>query len=230
LRFPTTRWSVVLEAARPDARASALSLLCGAYWPPVHAFIRQEVRDPERAKDLTQAFFLDLLEKHEGLPKHLERARFRSFLLAAVRHFLCNEWDKDRALKRGGGVLPFPLDFDDGRLRNDPADTLTPEKIFERQWAATLVDGTLLALRRECQSSGKAREFEALKECLTGDSSRTYQDIGQRLEKTAGAIKVEVHRMRRRFRDLLREEIAKTVASPADVDDELRYLFSVLCS
>lgn len=228
--FPTTNWNMVLEAARPDARRSALSELCGEYWPPVYAFIQTKVHDPEQAKDLTQAFFLRLLEKHDVLPTHLERARFRSFLLASIRHFLSNNWDHERAQKRGGGSLPFPLDFDDGHVRPERADNLTPEKIFERQWAATVVDKTLLALRRECAAAGKTRQFNALKECLAGECAMTYEEVGERLDKSAGAVKVEVHRMRRRFRELLRDAIAKTVADPAEVEDELRYLFTVLCS
>jgi RNA polymerase sigma factor (sigma-70 family) len=228
--FPTTNWNMVLEAARPDARRSALSELCGEYWPPVYAFIQTRVRDPEQAKDLTQAFFLRLLEKHDLLPAHLERARFRSFLLASIRHFLSNNWDHERAQKRGGGSLPFSLDFDDGHVRPEPPDNLTPELIFERYWAATVVDKTLLTLRRESVAAGKKRQFDLLKECLTGDGELTYEEVGARLGKSAGAVKVEVYRMRRRFRELLRGAIAKTVADPADIDDELRYLFTVLCS
>ena len=225
--FPTTRWSLVLHAAGPAACHSAVCELCSRYWPPVYAFIRREVREPEEAKDLTQDFFLRLLEKHDLLPTRAEHSRFRSFLLVAIRHFLSNQRDRVRAKKRGGGIVPFPLDFDEGG-RREPVDSLTPEKVFEREWAVTLVDETLRALRLECEAAGKGSQFEALKQCLAGEASGTYEQIGSGLGMTEGAVKVAVHRLRRRFRALLREEIAETVADPADVDDELRYLFSVL--
>jgi RNA polymerase sigma-70 factor (ECF subfamily) len=228
--FPTTRWSVVLQAAGSDAERGVLSELCSVYWPPVYRFILGKVRDPEQARDMTQAFFLRLLEKHDLLPAHPLHTRFRSFLLASVQHFLSNERDRARAQKRGGGSIPFPLDFDECGRRWEPVDALTPEKVFEREWAATLVDETLQALRLECEAAGKKSQFDALKGCLEGEASGTYDEIGKALGMTEGAVKVAVHRLRRRFRDLLRDKIAGTVAEPADVDDELRYLFSVMSS
>jgi RNA polymerase sigma-70 factor (ECF subfamily) len=219
---------VVLKAGAPEAHQSAINELCASYWPPVYAFIKREIVDSEDAKDATQAFFLRLLEKHDLLPAHQQRVRFRSFLLASVRHFLSNLRDHDRAQKRGGGNVPFPLDFED--LRCEAADTLTPEKLFEQQWAAVLLDRTLHALRRELEAAGKGAQFEALKACLTGEHSLTYEQLGEGLHVTEGVVKVTVHRMRRRFRELLRAEIAETVADPADVDDELQYLFSVVSS
>jgi DNA-directed RNA polymerase specialized sigma24 family protein len=194
---------------------------------PVHPL---EVREPEQARDMTQAFFLRMLEKHDLLPARPLRTRFRSYLLACVQHFVSNEQDRARAQKRGGGNTPFPLDFDGRGRKWEPVDTLTPEKIFERQWAATLVDETLQALRLECESAGGRLRFEALKDCLYGEPSQTYNKIGVGLGMTEGAVKVAVHRMRRRFRELLRDEIARTVADPADVDGELRYLFAVVSS
>ncbi len=228
--FPTTRWSVVLDAAGPEPRRSAMSQLCSAYWPSVFAFIRRKVDNPEEAKDITQAFFLRLLEKHDLMPARSEHARFRSFLLASVQHFLSNQRDHDRAQKRGAGITPIPLDFDGAALRYEPHDTLTPEKIFEQQWAATLLDRTLQTLRCEFETAGRGAQFQALKDCLAGEPSLTYAQIGDRLGMTEGAVKTAVHRMRRRYRDLLRDEIAETVADPAEIDDELQYLFSVVSS
>jgi len=230
LAFPTTRWSVVLHAAGFDAERGAMSEFCAAYWLPVYAFIRSKEHDAEQARDLTQAFFLRLLEKHDFLPAHPRHTRFRSFLLASVQHFLSNERDRARALKRGGRSVPFPLDFDRGARRWEPVDSLTPERCFEREWAATVLDRTLQALRVEWETRAKQRQFDALKDCLVDERSETYEQIGKTLDMTAGAVKAAVHRLRRRFCELLRSQIGTTVAEPADVDDELRYLFSVLSS
>ncbi len=229
-RFPTTHWTMVLEAASPDARRTALSDLCASYWPPVYGFIRRQVHDPEQAKDLTQAFFLRVLEKHDLPHARLERARFRTFLLASVKHFLSNEWDRQRAQKRGGGQLPFPLEFDDGSC-HEQADTLTPERLFERHWATMLLSRSLGSLRQEFEAAGKVCLFQSLEGCLTGDAALpSYSEIGAKLDMSEGAVKVAVHRMRARFRQLLRKEIAQTVSDPAEVDDELRYLASVVSS
>ena len=228
--FPTTRWSVVLQAAGPEARRSALSELCAAYWAPVFDYIRRAVCDSEEARDLTQAFFTRLIEKHDLMPANRERARFRSFLLASVKHFLSNQWDHARAQKRGGGSIPLQLDSQPDGLRRDPADTLTPERVFERKWATMLVEGTLETLRREYEASGKPQRFDSLKHCLTGETSTTYSEMGVRLGMTEAAVRVAICRMRRRFGELLREEIAKTVAGPDGIEDELRYLISVLSS
>ena len=221
---------VVHESARREAQGSALSELCATCWPPVHALILRELRDREKAKDLTQSFFLRLLERRDIVDAPLDSLRFRCFLAASVRHFLCNSWDRERALKRGGGRLPSSLDLDDLGWRYEPVDALTPERVFERKWAASIVEGALYALRREWDAAGKRQEFEAIEECLTGDSTVPYEVIGRRLGKTAAAIKVKVHRMRVRFRVLLRNEIARPVADAAEVDGELRFLYSVLSS
>jgi RNA polymerase sigma-70 factor (ECF subfamily) len=230
-RFPTTRWTLILEAVSPEARRTALGELCAAYWPPAYAFIRRQVRDPEEAKDLTQAFFLRLLEKRDLPHQHLARARFRSFLLVSIKHFLSNEWDRSRAQKRGGGRIPFSIEVDDENFWREPVDTLTPEKIFEKHWATMMLDRTLRSLRGEFEASGKGRQFEVLKGCLVGDRCLpAYSEIGARLEMTEGAIKMAVHRMRGRFREILRDEIAQTVSDAAEIDDELHYLISAMSS
>jgi len=230
VQFPTTQWTTVLEAASSDARRTALSDLCVFYWPSVYAFIRREVRDSEQAKDLTQAFFLRLLDKHDFPHARLERARFSTFLLSSVKHFLSNEWDRQHAQKRGGGQIPFPLEFDYGS-RREPADTVTPERVFERHWATMLLNRSLRDLRQEFDGAGKGRLFKVLVGRLTGDTDHSsYAELGARLNISEGAVKVAVHRMRARFRQLLREEIAQAVSGSSDVDEELRYLVSVLSS
>lgn len=228
-RFPTTRWTLVIDAALPGARRTALEELCAAYWPPVYAFIRAQVHDSEQAKDFTQAFFLRFLEKHDLHPARSGTVKFRTYLLACVKHFLSNEWDRERAQKRGGGAF-FPMKLDEQRFRREPADELTPERVFERHWATTLLERALRSLRYEFEAAGKLANFEALKGCLPGgESSAKYAGIATALNMSEGAVKVAVCRMRKRFRDILRAEIAETVSTPAGVDDELRYLLTVMC-
>jgi len=231
--FPTTSWTLVLRASGPDARRSALEDLCASYWAPVYAFVRRQAGGEEQAKDLTQAFFTRLLEKHDLRPSEPEHGRFRYFLLASVKHFLSNERDRARAQKRGGGHPPFPLNFADAgnRLSWEPIDTLTPEKVFEKHWATLMLDRALHTLRQEFAAAGKTRQFDGLKTCLTGNGQEEhYRELGAGLGMSAAAVKSAVHRMRRRFGQALRAEVAQTVADPAEVDDELRYLFSVVSS
>lgn len=231
--FPTTSWTLVLRAAGPEARRSALEDLCAIYWAPVYAFVRRHVGDEEQAKDLTQAFFTRLLEKHDLQPSRPEHGRFRYFLLASVKHFLSNEADRARAQKRGGGHPPLALKFADagGRLSREPVDALTPEKIFEKHWAMLMLDRALHTLRQEFAAAGKTRRFESLKACLTGNGPEEhYRELGAGLGMSEAAVKSAVHRMRHRFGETLRAEVAQTVADPAEVEDELRYLFSVVSS
>lgn len=231
--FPTTSWTLVLRAAGPDARRSALEDLCATYWPPVYAFVRRQVSDPEQAKDLTQAFFTRLLEKHDLLPSEPQNGRFRYFLLGCVKHFLSNERDWARAQKRGGGHTQLAFEFDNagGWLSPEAVELLTPERIFEKRWAMLMLDRALYTLRQEFEASGKTRQFEALKGCLAGNGpAEHYRELGAGLGMSAGAVKSAVHRMRHRFGETLRAEIAQTVADSADVEDELRYLFSVVSS
>jgi RNA polymerase sigma factor (sigma-70 family) len=231
--FATTRWSVVLTAQRDDSTRAfeALSSLCRAYWYPLYAFVRRKGHPPQDAQDLTQEFFARLLEKNWLADVSRERGRFRSFLLAAMKHFLANEWDKARAQKRGGGQAFITLDAASAETRYalEPADNATPERIFERRWAMTLLDQVLARLRDEFSSAGKGELFEGLKATLTGGrNSQPYAELGAQLGLSEGAVKVAVHRLRLRYRELLREEISNTVGSEADVEEELRHLFAVL--
>ena len=230
-RFATTRWSLVRAArdpAAPEAR-TALAALCEAYWYPLYAYIRRRGHDDAAAQDLTQELFARLLDK-DGLASVDEgRGRFRSFLLAACRHFLSNQRDHERALKRGGGRPALSLDGRDaeGRYRREPAHEETPERLFERRWALALLDRTLARLRGEYAASGKERLFDHLKGCLTGDGA-PHALAAAEFGMTEGAVKVAAHRLRGRYREVLHDEIAQTLDSPADVADEVRALFAAL--
>jgi RNA polymerase sigma-70 factor (ECF subfamily) len=231
--FATTHWSVVLKAGQSDTTQArdALATLCQAYWYPLYAYVRRRGHSVHDAQDLTQAFFARLLERHWVGDAKQERGRFRTFLLTAMSRFLSDEWDKLRAQKRGGGVPLLPLQLDDGETRygNEPADKSTPEQYFERRWALTLLDTVLQRLRTEYEHEGKSALFAALHSTLVGDrESQPYAKLAASLEMQEGAVKVAVHRLRKRYRQLLREEIAETMAEPGDIDEELRYLFAVL--
>jgi RNA polymerase sigma factor (sigma-70 family) len=231
--FVTTHWSVVLTASRTDtARArDALARLCQAYWHPLYAYVRRVGNSPHDAQDLTQEFFKRLLEKNFLAGADESRGRFRSFLLASLKHFLANEWHKARAQKRGGGQIPISIDVSvaETSCHFEPADTTTADKIYERRWALTLLDQVLRRLREEYVRDGKQKLFEQLKPTLTEASrSVAYAEIARRLDATEGAVKVAVHRLRHRYREILRAEIAETVAGPDEVEDELRNLFAAL--
>jgi RNA polymerase sigma-70 factor (ECF subfamily) len=235
--FPTTRWSLVLAAVEnrgPESR-HALDVLCRLYWPPVYSYVRSAGHDAQAALDLTQGFFARLLEKGDLKQADRARGRFRSFLLASVKHFASNEWDRARAQRRGGGKGHFSLDIVDAEAKYGLSlvDPETPETIFEKRWALTLLEHALARLEKEMASSKHARHFQRFKPFLTvegGDES--YRDLARELGLSEPSIKVAIHRMRRRFGALLREEVAQTLNGPsaADVDDELRYLFSVIGS
>jgi len=195
--------------------------------------VRQRGHSPEDAQDLTQEFFARLLQRHWLGRADQQRGRFRSFLLSAMNHFLSDEWDKAKAQKRGGGLAPLPLEFDaaETRFDHEPADRVTPEQNYERRWALTLLDTVLQRLRTEYEQEGRAEFFTALHPCLVGDSSaQPYAELAVKLGVSEGAVKSTVHRLRRRYRELLHDEIAQTVARPGEVDDELRHLFTVLGS
>ncbi|ANM29369.1 hypothetical protein ABI59_06865 [Acidobacteria bacterium Mor1] len=228
--FDTTRWSLVLRAAgdSPDAR-EALDLLLRAYWYPIYGFVRREVRDAEKARDLTQAFFLHLMEK-ELLKRPDPAGRFRAFLLVALKHFLAHERAREQALKRRADDprRAMPLDDAEERWLADRTD-LNPEQAFDRRWAATVIGNGLEQLQRSYVEDGKGDVFTALQGHLTGAGDPPpYAVAAQRLGLSEGAIKVAVHRMRRRLGIAMREEVAQTVADPGDVDGELRYLLSIL--
>ncbi len=238
--FATTRWTLVVAAGAarrdgtPEAR-KALGELCVLYWYPVYAYVRRRGKDAEDALDLTQGFFTRLIDKNDLAAADPARGRFRAWLLASVKHYLANEWDRATAQKRGGGRTVLSIDGDDAedRYRREPADPLTPERIFDRRWALTLLEQALHDLQSECEREGKAELFAALKPTLTGDGrdpSNPYRDIAAGLGTTEGALKVAAHRLRRRYRELLRQEIAETVATPQDIDDEIRDLFAALAT
>lgn len=227
--FDTTRWSIIAAArsSDPDAARAALATLCEAYWYPLYAFIRRWGADPESARDLTQAFFASLLERRDIEQVRPERGRFRTFLLASLKHFLLNEAARERAAKRGGGTAPLPLTFDDaeGRYQFEPADAATPETLYERRWALTVLDRVVSTVRAKWHESGRATEFELLKTTLLGEKPPGgYAAAAHQLGRSEGAVKVAVHRLRKAFRAELRAAIAETVSDPADVDEELKYL------
>jgi RNA polymerase sigma factor (sigma-70 family) len=231
--FVTTHWSMVQSAGRADtprARA-ALETLCRTYWYPLYAYVRRRGYSPEDAQDLTQAFFARLLERKSVAGVGPEKGRFRSFLLACLNHFLANEWDKARAQKRGGGrVLALDWASAETRLGPFPAEPLTPETIYERRWALTLLEEVYTRLAAEHERQGKTDLFAALRPALAGAGGAPYAELAGRLGMSEGAVKVAVHRLRHRYRELLRETIAETVATPEEVEDELRYLQRTLAS
>ncbi len=232
-QFRTTHWSVVLKAAQtklPEAD-QALSILCQNYWYPLYAFIRRQGYSPHDAQDLAQGFFARFLEKKDFKVADRAKGRFRSFLLASLKHFLANEHDRAMAQKRGGKYSFVSLDEEtaESRYRLEPSAELSAEKIFERRWALTLLENVLEQLREEFVSEGKLELFEELKTFLSGGKdSGSYAQVAERLGISEGAVKVAVHRMRQRYRKLLRSEIAKTVDDPSEIDTELRHLFSVM--
>jgi RNA polymerase sigma-70 factor (ECF subfamily) len=232
-QFVSTRWSLVLAARQrqlPES-AEALETLCRLYWYPLYAYARRHLSRIDDAQDLTQAFFTRLLEKDYLRQADPERGRFRSFLLAAFKHFLGNEQERANAQKRGGGRRILPLDFQSGeqRFQREPSYQATAEALYERGWVLTLLEQALARLREEQTAAGKERLFECLKETLTGqDTPRPYAELAAELGMSREAIKVTVHRLRRRYGELLRAEIAQTVASAEDIDDELRNLFAAV--
>jgi RNA polymerase sigma-70 factor (ECF subfamily) len=233
-RFATTRWSIVVAAgaAEDTEGRAALESLCRAYWYPLYAFVRRQGEETHRAQDLVQGFFAEVLEKDYLAQADRERGRFRTFLITAFRHFVSKEREKARALKRGGGRAPLPLDFEDGESRflREPADERTPETLYERRWALTLLDEAVGRLREEHRAAGREDLFEALRGTLgAGPAQETsWAEVGSRLGMSEGAVKVAAHRLRRRYREILRAAIAETVADPAEVDDEIHHLMQAL--
>jgi RNA polymerase sigma-70 factor (ECF subfamily) len=231
-RFLTTHWSVVIRAGVDDTAdaQAALSELCGVYWYPLYAFVRRLGRSPQDAEDLTQAFFARLLEKNYIAAADQEKGRFRTFLLVALKRFLANRWDREHAQKRGGFATVVSLDqgVAESRFEAEPAHDERPDMLFERQWAMTLLEQVLGRLQAEYAATDRAELFGHLRACLTKDEAALpYAEIGARLNLSEGAVKMAVQRLRVRYRELLREEIAKTVDSPDDIEDELRQLFAV---
>ena len=226
-RFHTTRWSVVLGAARFTAGSSAaLEELCTTYWRPIYAFIRRRGHTPEQARDLTQGFFTLFLERRDVEAVDPSRGRFRAYLLAAVKNFLANEKARDLALKRGAGAVPLSLSFDDDSgLGIEPVDERTPEDDFEHQWALAILRRALERLREEQTARGRGEIFERLKPTLAGERIEGgYAAVADETGLTTVAVKVAVHRLRKRYGELLLEEVARTVELPREIEDEMRYL------
>jgi RNA polymerase sigma-70 factor (ECF subfamily) len=231
--FQTTHWSLVLLAAERGAAGSddAIAKLCGDYWQPLYGYVRRCGESVHAAQDLTQEFFARLLDKNYLQTADRERGRFRSFLLGALKHFLANERKAARAQKRGGGQPVLSLDFQSAEAAYlaEPVDERTPDQVFAQQWAVLLLDRVLNRLEEEFSRAGKVPQFQQYRTILVaGDGQRSYEAIAAELGMTEAAVKMSVHRLRKRYRALLREEIAQTVANPADVDEEMRELFAVL--
>jgi RNA polymerase sigma-70 factor (ECF subfamily) len=204
--------------------------LCEAYWLPLYAFARRRGYDSETARELTQSFFTALLDRPASLRPNRER-RFRSYLLGAFKHYLANDWDRTQTRKRGGGESPLRLDFESGEksYRFDPADPRTPETLFEHRWALAVLEAALLRLEKEYERRGKSGLYERLKPFLSGEGRRGgYATLGRELSMAEGAVKVAAHRLRRRYRELLRAVVAETVETSSQVDEELRHLLAVV--
>lgn len=231
--FASTHWSVVLAAGHSSAPGAreALEKLCGSYWFPLYAFIRRQGHNPHDAEDATQEFFVWLIEHKQLCVADAERGKFRSFLLAMLKHFLSDERKKARAQKRGGGQELLSLDAQsaEDRYRLEPATNVTPETLFDRRWALTVMEQTVARLREEYVAADRAELFEELKHFQPGEEAgRSYAEVAVRLGLTESAVKSAIYRLRQRHGDLLREEIAHTVATPAGVDEEIRHLIAVL--
>ncbi|HEX3798436.1 MAG TPA: sigma-70 family RNA polymerase sigma factor [Verrucomicrobiae bacterium] len=231
--FATTHWSIVLEASRGELvqSAAAMEKLCQRYWYPIYAFVRRRGSDRQEAEDLTQAFFAHLLERDTLKKVDPKKGKFRTFLLASLSHFLANEWDKRQTWKRGGRAQTISLHEANAEeiYGREPIEPATPEKLFDRRWALLLVEAVLARLREEY--ANKPELFTRLEPALTGElSPGWYAEAAASLDMTEGALRVALHRLRRRFGELLRREIGQTVATETDIDDEIRQLFSAMTS
>lgn len=229
--FVTTHWSVVLSARDKETAksADALETLCRTYWYPLYAYTRRMGQAPADAEDLTQGFFARLLEKDYLQAAAREKGRFRTFLLTALKRFMANEWDRQHAAKRGGFAAIVPIDqtIAESRFATEPAHNVQPDVLFDRQWAMTLLEQTMTRLKEEYVNSGRAKLFEYLQSSLVREESALpYAEIASRLNLTEPAVKMAVHRVRARYREILRAEIAHTVSSPAEVEEEIRHLFA----
>ncbi len=233
--FATTHWTVVLAAGRRSTPESdhALEELCRAYWFPLYAYVRRRGHTKEDAEDLTQAFFARFLEKNYLAGLSAERGRFRAFLLASLKHFLANEWDKSQRQKRGGQALHLPLDWQtaDSQFQIAAGAHPSPDQAFDREWALALLERVVTRLHAECVAADRERHFELLKPFLTsGTGEQPYAKVAVLLNLDEAAARAAVHRLRKRYRHMLRDEIAQTLADPAQVDEELRSLFAAFRS
>lgn len=231
--FPNTRWSVVLSAGDTSVLGSAQALdnLCRVYWRPIYAYVRRRGYGPADAEDLTQAFFEHFLERKLLTVVDRQRGRFRTFLLHACEYFLAKEWRDARRLKRGGGQEVFSLDMVAGEewYQREPANERTPERLYEREWALALLDLVMDRLRQEWAAAGKENLFQTLQAFLCGErKSITCAQAAFKLGMSEGAIRTAVHRLRQRYGEILRTEVAQTLSRPEDLEDELRHLLAVL--
>jgi RNA polymerase sigma factor (sigma-70 family) len=230
-QFPATRWSLVVAAGDPHRKEarSALVSLCESYWYPLYAYLRRRGYSSDQAQDLTQEFFVRVIEGRYLDRAEPEKGRFRAFLLTSLKFFVADEDDRRRARKRGGGMV-VPLEFSSGeeRYQREPAHDETPERIYERRWALSVLDRVVEKLRNEFVQHGRPDHFERLKVFLLGQSDAPYGALAQELNTSEGALKVAIHRLRKRYRELFRQEIADTVADPAAVESELRHLAAAL--
>ena len=231
--FPSTHWTLVVDAGGTHSgleRAGALEHLCSGYWSPVYSFIRRRGYSPEQAQDLTQEFFLRILDGAFFERANPEKGRFRSFLLGAVQNFISDTNDQERSQKRGGGVAPLPFNFETGESNyvREPSHTETPERIFQRKWARALLDRSMGSLSDEFSANGKLDVFHRIKTYLTGDGDLKYAELGAELNLSESGVKSAIRRMRQRYRELLREEVLSTVADISDVDDELQFLLRAM--
>ena len=231
-QFSTTRWSVIVAAGRStgDSARAALETLCRDYWYPLYAYLRRSGQSPNDAEDLTQGFFAGFLAKNYLADLSPEKGRFRSYLLGALKHHVSGVRKRARAAKRGGGKAPLPLDFEraEERYRLEPSHDVTPDRIYERSWAIALLENVVEKLERDYADRGNGDLFAALRGFLTGADDTPYVDVGAGLDMSEGAVKVAVHRMRRRYGELLRDEITRTLEPGDDVESEIRHLFAAL--
>jgi len=234
-RFRTTHWSVVLLSAQTQAPGSrtALANLCRLYWYPLYAFVRRRGYSPEDAQDLTQGFFLSLLERKSLRRVSPEKGKFRSFLLASLKNYLSDAFDRDNSAKRGGQIEFVALDFQDGeeRYHDEQADDLSPEKVFDARWALILLSHAMGRLRTEYVSQDKTAIIDALQPFLDPTNSKrlpSYEDVADKLQVSLGGVKTLIHRLRKRYSEILREEVARTVTDPRAIDDEIHSLCEAL--
>lgn len=231
--FATTHWSVVLAAGQGESAPAqrALEALCRGYWYPIYVYVRRKGYGPDEAQDLTQEFFIQLIAKEHVRLADREKGKFRTFLLAMLDYFLAREWSRAHRQKRGGQFTFIPLDqaTPEERYRLEPTDNDSPEKKFLRQWALAVLKQTMSALEQECDATAKGALFREVKNLLSCErDGATYAEIAQRLSMNQGAVRVAVHRLRQRYGELLRSEIAQTVSRPDEIDDEMRYLLAAL--
>jgi RNA polymerase sigma-70 factor (ECF subfamily) len=229
--FATTRWTLIGHAADGPQSVAALGELLAIYWQPLYRYARRVGKTREDAEDLVQGFMARLIENDSLRHPDPAKGRFRTFLLASFNHWMINEWKRGSREKRGGGFLHVPLDWQHAEegLHHEPADARSPDLLYDREWALALLDATLNRLEEICRAEGGASAFGFLKPCLTADTARiSYPDLAASLGLSEGAARVAVHRLRKRYRQLLKEEISRTLADPAQADEELRALFTTL--